>query len=103
MRPKVRPYKQPTKLSEYPNTPAFESGHLVSKNAGWRTFKPIVTADLCVGCLRCYLVCPDGVIMKTDDSKVDIDYDFCKGCGICAHECRVGAITMVKEADEDEI
>jgi pyruvate ferredoxin oxidoreductase delta subunit len=103
MRPKVKPYKQPSKLSEYPSTPAFESGHLVSKNAGWRTFKPVVDAEKCVGCLRCYLVCPDGVVARTKDNKVEIEYDFCKGCGICAHECKVGAITMVKEADEDEI
>ena len=27
-----------------------------------------------------------------------IDYDFCKGCGICAAECPCGAIEMVPEA-----
>jgi pyruvate ferredoxin oxidoreductase alpha subunit len=26
-----------------------------------------------------------------------IDYDFCKGCGICAAECPCGAIEMVPE------
>lgn len=103
MRPKVRAFKKPSKISEYPSTPAFESGHLVTKNAGWRTFVPMVDPEKCVGCLRCYLVCPDGVIARTEDNKVEIDYDFCKGCGICAHECKVKAITMKKEADEDEI
>jgi pyruvate ferredoxin oxidoreductase delta subunit len=24
------------------------------------------------------------------------DLDYCKGCGICAHECWPGAITMVE-------
>ncbi len=101
MRPKVKAFKRPKSLSDYPQTPAFESGHLVTKNAGWRTFRPVVDAEKCVGCLRCYLVCPDGVIVRTEDEKVTIEYDFCKGCGICAHECKVGAITMKKEAEDE--
>jgi len=97
MRPQVKVYKKPVKISQYPSTPAFQSGHLVSKNAGWRTFKPLIKLDECVGCLRCYLVCPDGVISKTDDRKVKVDFDFCKGCGVCAHECKPNAIEMIKE------
>ncbi len=30
-------------------------------------------------------------------SKYAIDYDYCKGCGICAAECPCGAIEMVPE------
>jgi len=101
MRPKVKAYQKPKHLSDYPQTTAFESGHLVTKNAGWRTFRPVVESDKCVGCLRCYLVCPDGVIVRTEDNKVEIEYDFCKGCGICAHECKVNAISMKKEAEDE--
>jgi len=25
------------------------------------------------------------------------DYDYCKGCGLCAEECPTGAIEMQKE------
>jgi Pyruvate/2-oxoacid:ferredoxin oxidoreductase delta subunit len=31
------------------------------------------------------------------DGVVIFDYRFCKGCGVCANECRVKAITMVRE------
>ncbi|HKK95965.1 MAG TPA: 4Fe-4S binding protein [Anaerovoracaceae bacterium] len=97
MRPKVRKYIRPKKISEYPNTPAYESGHLVSINAGWRTFIPIVDSKKCIGCLQCYLLCPDGVIGRTEEDKVNIDYDYCKGCGICAQVCKFNAIEMKKE------
>jgi pyruvate ferredoxin oxidoreductase delta subunit len=26
-----------------------------------------------------------------------IDYDYCKGCGLCAYECPADAIVMIKE------
>lgn len=32
------------------------------------------------------------------DAAIAIDYDFCKGCGICAKVCKFGAIEMVPEA-----
>ena len=100
IKPKLHAYKKPAKVSEYPSTVAFQGGHLVSMNSGWRTFKPVVNKEACVNCLRCYLICPDGVISKTEDNKVQIDYDFCKGCGVCAHECKPNAIEMIKDGGE---
>jgi len=46
--------------------------------------------------LYCYLCCPEGVIFKKGKA-VDIDYAFCKGCGICARVCPKKAIKMVRE------
>lgn len=34
---------------------------------------------------------------RTYDVKYEIDYDYCKGCGICANECPTKAIEMVPE------
>lgn len=95
-RPKVKEWQYPKSLSEYPLGSTCPSDHLVSINAGWRTFRPVIDQEKCVDCLRCFLVCPDGVIDKSGE-QLEIDYDFCKGCGICAVECKLGAIEMVKE------
>lgn len=76
-----------------PHAPA---GVFVETNASWRTEKPVLNKEDCVSCLLCYLVCPEGTVYKTPNG-LEIDYDFCKGCGICANECPKKAIVMVAE------
>src|SRR5690242_9646032 len=51
----------------------------------------------CFGCDNCYGVCPDNAIVKLGDGQYEIDYDYCKGCGLCAAECPCGAIEMEPE------
>lgn len=52
----------------------------------------------CFECDNCYGVCPDNAVVKLGPGKrFEIDYDYCKGCGICVAECPAGAITMVPE------
>jgi len=52
----------------------------------------------CFECDNCYGVCPDNAIKKLGPGQgFEIDYDFCKGCGLCAAECPCGAIDMVPE------
>ena len=52
----------------------------------------------CNECENCYVFCPDVSILKnTRKLKHAIDYDYCKGCGICFTECPRGAISMVEE------
>ncbi len=97
IRPKISELTIPRNIQEVPK-PTFDAGFIVSKNAGWRTFKPIINKEKCVNCLQCYLLCPEGVIYRTG-GKVEIDYDFCKGCGICAYECKLKAICMIKEEE----
>jgi len=51
----------------------------------------------CFGCDNCYGVCPDNAIVKLADGQYEIDYDYCKGCGLCAAECPCGSIEMTPE------
>lgn len=52
----------------------------------------------CFECDNCYGVCPDNAVIKLGPGKkFRFNYDYCKGCGICAQECPCGAIDMVGE------
>ena len=54
----------------------------------------------CIACDNCYGVCPDNAVIKLEPGgsyQYEVDYDFCKGCGICAEECPCGAIKMEPE------
>ena len=57
----------------------------------------------CMACDNCWTLCPDQAVLKTRESAADgshylIDYDYCKGCGLCARECPVGYLAMVAES-----
>jgi 2-oxoacid:acceptor oxidoreductase delta subunit (pyruvate/2-ketoisovalerate family) len=53
----------------------------------------------CFSCDNCYGVCPDNAVLKLGEpgERYAIDYDYCKGCGICVAECPSGAIQMIPE------
>ena len=51
----------------------------------------------CFGCDNCFGVCPDNAIIKMKPGEYEFNYDYCKGCGVCAMECPCGAISMVPE------
>ena len=57
------------------------------KTGSWRAFKPRWIEENCIQCLLCWLYCPDNAIKVKDGKRQDFDYDYCKGCGICATEC----------------
>ena len=71
------------------------------RTGDWRTFRPVIDLDKCIGCLLCWIYCPDASIKVMDVNgkvdRVEIDYEHCKGCGICANECPTKAISMVRE------
>ena len=77
-----------------------EAGSSVKfKTGGWRSMRPKWIEENCIQCMFCWMYCPDmsvKVIIKEkekDGQKVevaeraDFDFDYCKGCGICALEC----------------
>ena len=57
------------------------------------------SCGLCNECENCYIFCPDlSVIMDGGEVKYRINYDYCKGCGICIAECPRNALSVEKEA-----
>ena len=61
----------------------------------WKTYMPIRTWKNALTCLTCVMFCPEGAIKWMPEmGKIEFDFSFCKGCGICANECPTKAITM---------
>lgn len=75
------------------------------KTGTWSKMKPKIDVEKCIpvksgksSCFNCWLVCPEACISRT--IPPEIDYDYCKGCGICEVECPVKAITMIEVSPE---
>ncbi len=73
------------------------------RTGSWRVVRPIIDLKKCIpaktekmACFSCWLFCPDGVITRTIPPV--IDYEYCKGCEICAEECPADAISIVEES-----
>ena len=64
----------------------------------WRIFRPVIDKDKCTMCRNCWISCPDSCIKETEEG-MEVNLKYCKGCGICANVCPVGAIERVAELD----
>ncbi len=53
------------------------------------------SCGVCNRCDNCWVFCPDLSIIRNEEYSVN--YDYCKGCGICARECPRYVITMEEE------
>ena len=69
------------------------------QTGGWRTDRPVRDDEKCTQCLFCFFFCPDASVLLEEGKVADFDLDHCKGCGICAVECPVDAITMTSESE----
>ncbi len=74
------------------------------RTGSWRVERPVIDLSRCTpartgkhACHLCWLYCPDSTVSKEIEPAINLEY--CKGCGICAEECPVGAIAMVPEEE----
>lgn len=71
-----------------PGAVILEAGNAVKfKTGSWRAFRPAWIEENCTQCLFCWLYCPDMSVEVEDGKMIGFDYDYCKGCGVCAREC----------------
>jgi Pyruvate/2-oxoacid:ferredoxin oxidoreductase delta subunit len=69
------------------------SAHLAMKEAE-RCFN----CGICNQCDNCFIFCPDtSVIRDKDHQGRHINYDYCKGCGLCVVECPRNAMSLGEE------
>lgn len=55
----------------------------------------------CVLCGNCITFCPDiSITSSTKHKLIEIDFDYCKGCGLCSMECPRGVIGMKRSSVE---
>jgi pyruvate ferredoxin oxidoreductase delta subunit len=45
----------------------------------------------------CWIFCPEAAIKVNPDGSYEVEYMYCKGCGICEKACAVKAIKMEEE------
>lgn len=56
----------------------------------------------CLQCDNCWVFCPDMAVKRDgQDGGYTFEDTYCKGCGICAHECPCGCIEMRTEGMPD--
>ena len=67
------------------------------KTGDWRSMKPVLDEEKCIKCQMCMIYCPEFCISEDEEGFFRPDFNYCKGCGICANECPKQAITMVVE------
>lgn len=70
----------------------------ISANLAIREAGRCFNCGLCNQCDNCFLFCPDMSIHRGEGGTDRwIDYDYCKGCGLCAAECPRNAMVLEEE------
>ncbi len=93
------PHTQQPMLAHARRETTFEEvvGGLDESNALFEA-RRCLSCGNCFECDNCFGVCPDNAVIKLGaGNRYRFNYDYCKGCGICAEECPCGAIRMEAE------
>ncbi len=70
----------------------------ISADLAMREAARCFNCGLCNQCDNCRLFCPDLSVIREDTPEGRrIDYDYCKGCGICVVECPRNAMVLEEE------
>ncbi len=101
---KERPISKTAGWRELPSGGMIPAGGTAEafKTGDWRTIRPVHHREHCIDCMQCWAYCPDMAILLEDGVRViGMDFDHCKGCGICANVCptKPKSIDMVSEIE----
>ncbi|MDR3163393.1 MAG: 4Fe-4S binding protein [Helicobacteraceae bacterium] len=72
-----------------------ENNSIKHSVADWRVLKPVFNPDGCIHCQFCWISCPDTSIIAQDKKFEYIDYDHCKGCGLCSSVCPTNPKSLI--------
>ena len=56
----------------------------------------VIQEAICIGCTKCYRLCPSDAIVGAMKQMHAILDEACTGCNQCAEKCPTGAISMVE-------
>ncbi len=83
--------------------PYAETNSYTASVADWRVIKPVYNRDICIDCQNCWVFCPDVSIISRDKKMIGIDYDHCKGCGVCVEVCPTNPKSLLMFEERSDI
>ncbi len=74
----------------------------ISAGLAMREADRCFNCGICNQCDNCRMFCPDLAVAREPSPRGRaINYDYCKGCGVCVVECPRNAMSLTQEKDAD--